>query len=94
MLGKFVDNYDTWQVGRQRLAFAATLGRSDNLFFGAFVDRFDDAFRFVEKGKLWRCRIGCLLGLTSEQALAQQCVFFFKMNDAALVGLALNQHLL
>ncbi|MNL43209.1 hypothetical protein D3C87_1657140 [compost metagenome] len=50
MLGKFVDYFDTWQVGRQRLAFAATLGRSDNLFFNVFVDRLSDAFRLVEKG--------------------------------------------
>ena len=32
MLGKFVDDLDPQQIGRQRLALAATLGGGDNLF--------------------------------------------------------------
>lgn len=37
-------------VGGQRLAFTATLGGCDDLFFSVFADRFGDAFRFVETG--------------------------------------------
>ena len=40
MLRKLMDNFNTWQVDRQRFAFAATLGPCDNLFFDVFVDRF------------------------------------------------------
>ncbi len=77
MLGKFVDDFDARQVGRQWLAFATALSGGDNLFFSVLVDSFDDAFGFVEERQLLCGRIGWLLGLASEQALAQQCVLFF-----------------
>ncbi|VVO13116.1 hypothetical protein PS689_05498 [Pseudomonas fluorescens] len=77
VLGQFVDDFDARQIGRQRLALATALGGGDNLFFSVFVDSFDDAFGFVEERQLRCGRIGCLLGLASEQALAQQCVLFF-----------------
>ncbi|MNJ57492.1 hypothetical protein D3C77_530810 [compost metagenome] len=43
---------------------------------------------------MWCRRIACLLGLAPEQALAQQRNFLFEMNDLALVGRALVDHLL
>ncbi len=77
MLGKFVDDLDARKVSRQRLALATTFDGGDNLFFSVFVGSFDDAFGFVEERQLRCGRIGCLLGLASEQTLAQQCVLFF-----------------
>ncbi|MNC69088.1 hypothetical protein D3C75_1197450 [compost metagenome] len=50
VLGKLVDDFDTGQVGRQRLAFTTTLSWCDDLFFRVFVGRLGDAFCFVEKG--------------------------------------------
>jgi hypothetical protein len=40
------------------------------------------------KAQLRRCRISRLLRLTSEQAMTQQRVFLFKMNNPAFVRLA------
>lgn len=74
MLRKLVENLDAWQFGGQGLAFTATPGWSDDLFFSFVDNRFSDAFRFVEQGQLRRGRIDYLLGLASEQALAQQCI--------------------
>ena len=93
ILGQFVDDFDARQSGRQWLALATALGGGYDIFFRVFIDSFDDAFCFVEQGQLRRRRI-CLLGLSSEQTLAQQRVFFFQMNNAPLVRFALKQHLL
>lgn len=49
--GQFVDDFDAWQVSGQRLAFTATFGGSNDLFFNVFVDSFGDVFGFIEKGQ-------------------------------------------
>ncbi|MNV55231.1 hypothetical protein D3C71_1474580 [compost metagenome] len=90
-LGQFVDDFDAGEIGRQRLALAAPLGRRNSLFFCAFINGVDDAFRLIEQGQLRRCRISRLLGLASEQALTQQRIFFFEETDS---GLHLRKHLL
>lgn len=77
MLGQFVDDFDARQIRRQRLALATTFGGCDDLFFYIFVGNVGnvgDAFCVIEKGKLGRSRISCLLGLAPEQALAQERV--------------------
>ncbi|VVM46689.1 hypothetical protein PS655_06073 [Pseudomonas fluorescens] len=94
MLGKFMDDFDSGQVGGQRLTFAATFGRHDNFFFAGFIDRLCNTFCFIEERQLRRCRISRLLGLTPEQSLAQQRVLFFKMNNLAFVRRPLTDHLL
>lgn len=83
MLGKLMGDFDSGQVGGQRLTFAATFGRQDNFFFAGFIDRPGNAFCFIEERQLRRCRISRLLGLIPEQSLAQQRVLFFKMNNLA-----------
>ncbi|MDT4868690.1 hypothetical protein FQZ97_1036710 [compost metagenome] len=56
VFGQFVDDLDTWQLGRQRLALATALGRRDGFFLNligrCFRRRFGQAFRFVEHDQL------------------------------------------
>ena len=40
-----------------------------------------------------RCRISCLLGLTSEQTLKQEGILLFEPNNLSLVQLTLVEHL-
>ncbi|MNO28330.1 hypothetical protein D3C76_182210 [compost metagenome] len=94
MLGQLMNNFNTWQIGRQRLAFTTAFGRRNDFFVAGLIQGFGQAFRFVEERQLWCRRIACLLGLAPEQVLAQQRNFLFEMNDLALVGRALVDHLL
>ncbi|MNM86418.1 hypothetical protein D3C81_985690 [compost metagenome] len=52
VLGQFVDDFDTGQVGGQRLAFATAFGRSDDFFLRLFGGRFSDTFGFIKKSQL------------------------------------------
>lgn len=94
MLGQFVDNFDTRQISWQRLALATAFGWRNDFFVVSLIQGLGQAFRFVEEWQLWCRRIASLLGLAPEQALAQQRNFLFEMNDLALVGRALVDHLL
>lgn len=94
MFGQFVDDFDARQISRQRFTFATSLGWSNGFFVRGLIDGLGQTFHFVEQRQLWGCRVVCLLGLTSEQALSQQRNFLFEMNDLALVGRALVDHLL
>ena len=40
-----------------------------------------------------RCRISCLLGLTSEQTLKQERILFFQANNFSLIQLTFVEHL-
>lgn len=88
MLRQFVDDLDTRQISRQWPAFATVLGRRNNFFVASLIQGGGQAFCFVEERQLRRLRVACLLGLAPEQALAQQ------MNDLAIIGRALVDHLL
>ncbi|BBT41350.1 hypothetical protein SAMN05216185_103162 [Pseudomonas guariconensis] len=94
MLGQFVDNFDTRQIGRQRFAFATAPGRCNDFFVAGLIQGFGEAFRFVEERQLWRRRIACPLGLAPGRTLAQQRNFLFEMKNLALVGRGLVDPLL
>lgn len=83
-----MDDFDTGQVGGQRLAFATAFGRSDDFFLRLFGGRLSDTFGFIKKSQLRGRWIDCLFGFTPEEALSQQRIFFFEMNN---LGLHLSQ---
>ncbi|MNY22219.1 hypothetical protein D3C86_1558150 [compost metagenome] len=85
---QFVDDFDTRQFSRQRLAFATARGRCNDFFFGIDDERYRLAFRLVEQRQLRRVGLDGLFGFTSEQAVAQQLDLFFQIDDVGLVGLS------
>ena len=90
---QFVDDFDAWQVGGQRFAFATTFGWGNDFFVRPFADRNPDTFGLIEERDLRRLRIDCLLGLATEQSIEQQLDRFFQIDDLALVYLTLTEHL-
>lgn len=52
MLGQFVDDFDTQQIRRQRLALATPLDGGDDLLLQVFGGNVGDAFCLVEKASL------------------------------------------
>ncbi len=72
VLGQFVDDFHTWQVGWQRLALAATLDRRDDFFGFAWNGGrlVDQLFGLVEHGQL-RCAASS--GLRSDLSEKSLC---------------------
>ena len=90
MLGQVVDDLDTRQVGRQRLALATALDRRNDFFGFGFGfgfgwcggQRFDQLFGLVEHGQLRRVGIfRAALGLGREQLVVQQGVLFLQLQN-------------
>ncbi len=93
MLGQVVDDFDTWQVSRQRFAFAAPIGRRNDFFVGLISGRHPLTFGLVEQRQLRRVGLDRLLGFAVEQPITQQLDPFFQIDDVALVDRALSQQL-
>ncbi len=66
MLGQFLDNFDTRQISRQRLALSTAFGRRSEFFVASLIQEFGQAFSFVEEWQLWCRRIACLLALAPQ----------------------------
>ena len=91
VLGQVVDDLDTRQVGRQRLALATALHRCHDFFGFGFGfgwcggQRFDQLFGLVEHGQLRRVGIfRAALGLGREQLVAQQGDLFLQLQNQSL----------
>jgi len=89
VLGQVVDDLDTRQVGRQRLALATALDRCHDFFSFSFGwcggQRFDQLFGFVEHGQVRRVGIfRAALGLGREQLVAQQGDLFLQLQNQSL----------
>ena len=93
VLGQVVDDLDTRQVGRQRLALATALDRRNDFFGFGFGfgfgwcggQRFDQLFGLVEHGQLRRVGIfRAALGLGREQLVAQQGDLFLQLQNQSL----------
>ena len=87
VLGQVVDDLDTRQVGRQRLALATALHRCHDFFSFGWCggQRFDQLFGLVEHGQLRRVGIfRAALGLGREQLVAQQGDLFLQLQNQSL----------
>jgi len=87
VLGQVVDDLDTRQVGRQRLALATALDRRNDFFsFSWRCGRlFDQLFGLVEHGQLrWVGIFRAALGLGREQLVVQQGDLFLQLQNQSL----------
>ena len=82
-----MDNFDTWQIGRQWLAFATAGCRRNGFFVSVINERHRLAFGLVEQRQLRRVGLDRLFGFTPEQTVAQQLDLFFQVDDVSLISL-------
>jgi len=86
VLGQVVDDFDTWQISRQRFTFAAPLGRRNDFFVGLISGRYPLTLGFVEQRQLWCVGLDRLLGFAVEQPITQQLDLFFQVDDVGGIG--------
>ncbi len=75
------------QLSRQCLTLAPTRHWGNDFFFSVANQWHRFAIRIIEQCKLRRVGLRCLLGLTSEQAVAQQLDLSFQAEDVSLISL-------
>ncbi|POG00378.1 hypothetical protein BGP83_25010 [Pseudomonas putida] len=88
MLGQVVDDFDTWQVSRQRFALATTFDWGND-FVVRIVNHGQQrlAFRLVEHCQLRRIGIDRLLGFAVVQPITPQLDLFFQVDDVGGIRL-------
>lgn len=86
MFGQLVDDFDTRQIGRQRLGLATARCRRNGFFVRVINERHRFAFGLVEQRQLRRIGLDGMFGLTPEQAVAQQLGLFFQVDDVGLIS--------
>jgi hypothetical protein len=79
LFGQFVDDFDTRQIGRQRLALATAWRRRNGFFVRVINERYRLAFGLVEQRQLRRVELDSLFGLAPEQTVAQQLDLFLQV---------------
>ena len=87
VLGQLMNDLDTRQVCRQRLALATARSGRHHFFFRVLDRQHRVAFRLVEQGQLRGVGFGGLFGFAPEQTVAQQLDLLFQVDDMAFMRL-------